>query len=75
MLEAVLREPERSWTRTQLASAAGQHKKARMDRHLSPLVEAGLLRRTGDAYLLVTDQPIAAALEALLRELALPFNR
>jgi hypothetical protein len=69
LLEALLGEPGRGWTRSQLARASGQHSKARMDLHLSPLVDAGFLRRAGDLYRLVPDQPVTAALKQLLREL------
>lgn len=69
LLEALLREPERGWTRSQLARASGQHLKARMDLHLVPMLEAGFLERRGDVYRLVADQPIAASLRRLLEEL------
>lgn len=69
LLEALLGDPSRGWTRSQLARASGQHPKARMDRYLSPLVDAGFLRRSGDIYRLVPDQPVTGALEQLLREL------
>jgi hypothetical protein len=69
LLEALLRAPERGWTRSQLARVSGQHLKARMDLHLAPLLESGLLERRGDVYRLIPDQPIAATLRHLLEEL------
>lgn len=69
LLEALLKGGDRSWTRTELAGAAGQHKKARMDLHLEPLVDAGLLRRDDKSYSFAADSPLADALRGLLDEL------
>ena len=74
MLEALLSEPERSWTRTELALACGQHAKSRMDLHLRPLLHAGLLERRGPLYRLVAEQPVAATLRRLLGDLGAPLE-
>ncbi len=66
LLERLLREPTRSWTRTELARACEQHPKARLDRNLTPLLDAGLLQRTGRRYRLVTGHPLAGRLRELL---------
>jgi hypothetical protein len=66
LLEALLREPNRSWTRTELAVGCKQHAKARMDKHLQPLLDAGVLRRQVDRYRLVADHPVVSSLRELL---------
>jgi hypothetical protein len=66
LLERLLREPARTWTRTELALACEQHPKARLDRDLTPLLEAGLLQRSGMHYRLVAGHPLAARLRELL---------
>jgi hypothetical protein len=69
LLEALLADRDRRWTRSELAGVSGQHAKARMDLHLGPLLEAGLLQRDGNEYRVVAEKPIAAILAELLREL------
>jgi hypothetical protein len=69
LLEALLGDPQRGWTRTQLATVSGLHAKARMDLHLGPLLEAGVLERRDESYRVVSDQPIVPTLQRLLREL------
>lgn len=66
LLEAVIRDPGRTWSRKELARACGQHEKARMDLHLDPLLAAGVLRRTGDGYHLVADEPLVGRIRDLL---------
>jgi hypothetical protein len=66
LLEALLREPNRSWTRTELAVSCKQHAKARMDKHLQPLLDAGVLQRRVDRYRLVADHPVVGSLRELL---------
>jgi hypothetical protein len=66
LLEALLREPARRWTRTELALGCEQHAKARIDRYLTPLIDAGLLERAGKRYRLVATHPLAASLRDLL---------
>jgi hypothetical protein len=69
LLEALLREPTRRWSRTELALAIGQHAKSRLDLHLDPLVKAGLVERTASGYGLAPEDDLASALRALLVEL------
>lgn len=69
LLEALLGEPERAWTRTELSAASGQHAKARMDLHLRPLLEAGLLERRGNLYRLIPGRALSSTLRKLLTEL------
>ena len=66
LLEALLREPDRSWTRTELALGCEQHAKARMDKHLQPLLDAGLLERKNERYRFVRGHPVAGSLRQLL---------
>jgi hypothetical protein len=65
-LNALFLESPRTWTRGELAAVAGQHKKARMDRYLDPLVQAGAVRRVAAGYTVVDDHPIVEPLRALL---------
>lgn len=67
--QLLLEDPARLWTRTQLAAAAGQHKKARVDLYLGPLLQAGVVRRSGGSYEVDHQQPLTAALTALVTEL------
>jgi hypothetical protein len=69
LLEALLAHSGRRWTRSELAGVSGQHAKARMDLHLKPLLEAGVLRRDGNEYRVIVEEPIAGILADLLREL------
>ena len=70
LLRAILAEPARSWTRTELARVAGQHPKARMDLHVAPLLRAGVLEKDGGgAYRLREESPFVEPLKALLETL------
>jgi len=69
LLEALLREPTRAWTRTELAARCEQHAKARIDRHLGPLLEAGVIERQGTTYTLRVDEPVVEVLRRLLEAL------
>lgn len=69
LLESLLGDPERSWSRADLTRAAGLHSKARMDLHLQPLLESGLIGRRGNRYVLVPGTGMAQALRELLVEL------
>lgn len=69
LLEALLGDPGRRWTRTELSIASGQHAKARMDLHLGPLLEARLIERQGNLYRLVPGQALSLTLHNLLTEL------
>src|SRR5262249_33376527 len=70
LLEALLGDPERAWTRTELARRAGLHQKARMDLHLDPLIRSELLRRTpSGAYQVATERDVVSVLRDLLIEL------
>ncbi len=68
LLEALLlgEEPRAGWTRTQLARAAGQHPKARMDLYVQPLVRAELLVEDGGRYRVVADSQLVRPLSELL---------
>lgn len=69
----LLDEPDRRWTRTQLAVAAGQHRKAKIELYLRPLIQAELLVVRSGRYQVDRDHPLAEPLAAVLRELrALP---
>ena len=72
LLAALLSQGDRRWTRTELASACGQHPKARMDLHLGPLTTAGVIDREGDLYRVVADEALAKALRELLQALEAP---
>jgi hypothetical protein len=74
LLEALLGDPDRQWTRTELAKACGQHAKARMDLHLGPLLLAGVLERQQGRYRVAAAQPIVATLQRLLVELGAPIE-
>lgn len=66
LLEALLREPTRSWTRTELATSCQQHAKSRIDLSLKPLLDAGVLQRSGNEYRLVGGDPLTRQLRELL---------
>ena len=69
LLEELFLDQERSWSRNELARAARQHPKARMDKYLGPLIQAGVLRHAGGRYFVVRGHQLAPALRDLLREL------
>jgi len=48
--ELILRRPDEGLTRTQLATRSQQHPKARVDLHLGPLVQAGLVVESRGRY-------------------------
>jgi hypothetical protein len=58
--------PDAGWTRTQLARAAGQHAKARMDLYVGPLVRVGLLVEDAGRYRLAPESGLAQPLRELL---------
>lgn len=70
VLELLITQPGRPWTRTELARAAGQHEKARMDLYLRPLIQAEVLTRVGAQYRLAPAHPLVEPLRQLLRALA-----
>jgi hypothetical protein len=55
-----------SWTRLELARSIHQHEKARVDLYLRPLLQAGVVRRVGDAYTVQEEHPIVEPLRSLL---------
>lgn len=69
LLEELFLDPTRSWTRSELARAAGQHPKARIDRVVGPLIQAGVVRRDGNQYSLELEHALVPALQSVLREL------
>jgi hypothetical protein len=71
ILEAFLlgEQPGAGWTRTELAAAAGQHRKARIDLYVEPLVELGLLIEEAGRYRLAPDSDLAPPLRNLLAQL------
>jgi hypothetical protein len=68
LLEALLlgEQPAAGWTRTQLARAAGQHPKARIDLYVRPLVQVQLLIEDGARYRVALDNRLAEPLRDLL---------
>ena len=69
LLEELFLDQHRSWTRSELAAAAQQHPKARIDKYVGPLIQAGVLRRGAGGYFVVEDHHLVPALTTLLREL------
>ncbi len=71
LLETVLlsEQPRGGWSRTELADAMGQHRKARIDLYVGPLVELGLLMEEAGRYRLVSDSGLAQPLRDLLQQL------
>jgi hypothetical protein len=68
-----LEHPGRVWGRAELAHACDQHRKARMDLYLEPLIQAGVVTRRGRGYQVDAEHPLSKALVAVLEELgALP---
>lgn len=66
VLDALVSEEGRVWTRTELAIAAGQHPKARIDLHLDALQEMGLVTRTAGGFRVDFSHPVAPPLRDLL---------
>lgn len=62
----VVNESGHLWTRTELAVASQQHKKARMELYLKPLSQAGVVLQEGDHYWINADHPVVEPLRALL---------
>lgn len=67
--QLLVEHPGREWTRKELATAAEQHEKARMDKYAGPLIQIGLLVRVGHAYRVDDAHPLADPLRTLLRTL------
>lgn len=70
LLQALLLgSPRRVWSRAELARASGQHPKARIDRHLVPLIAAGVIIRVNGGYRVAPRSTKARVLRHLLTEL------
>jgi predicted transcriptional regulator len=70
LLQALLLgPPRRVWSRTELAKVCGQHPKARIDRHLAPLIAAGVIIRANGGYRVAPRSTSVKVLRRLLTEL------
>lgn len=66
-LEALVAEPNRAWTKADLARAAGVSVHGGIDEHVAGFARVGLLVRDGASWRLAQPRgPVAGALEGLL---------
>jgi hypothetical protein len=66
LLEVVLAGNREGWVEAELATRAKLHKKGSVDVHLRPLVQLGLLTKTGARYDLVPTSKLVRPLRQLL---------
>jgi hypothetical protein len=70
LLEALLADPRRAWTQTELARAAALETKGSVDEHLSALIQLGVVTERSARYRLTTKHPLVAPLRGLLQAIA-----
>lgn len=69
LLEVVLAGNEDGWLEAELAALAELHKKGSVDVHLRPLVQLGLLKKSGSCYRLNRASKLVRPLRQLLAAL------